>query len=70
MNEQLMKIDIELRSLSDKVKDGSLKAEDAKISLKPQGSKEGNRTINSIGKRPNQQRGKKHSFSRREKRHD
>jgi len=32
-NEQLLKIDIELRSLSDKVKDGSLKAEDAKTQL-------------------------------------
>jgi len=33
MNEQLMKINIELRSLSEKVADGSLKAEDAKNQL-------------------------------------
>jgi len=33
MNEQLLKIDIELRSLSDKIKDGSIKGEEAKAQL-------------------------------------
>jgi len=33
MNEEKLKIDMELRSLSEKIKDGSIKAEDAKIEL-------------------------------------